>query len=243
MDPQEFENANSREQEDPNEEIEKLCLKYNVSLDIIDNSWQARTTLPHEKAGEVLERFGTISSPEEGTDVYNTYSVLAGSFIRQTGEPIPKTRMEIGNLPRPPGIRKLTFMGEFKDDDQDLQSKIFHELSHVAIFYEMVGALEKLYPNANLDDSIKFIEELVKSLRASGRPLSMLDEMKNTGGSKFYDEGELVYEDLAEALAVRFEGEESWENYKKYVKQSETGKKYFSDLEGLINTIYAGTKN
>lgn len=233
----------SREEETADETIEELCNRYNVSLQIFENNWSARTTLPVSEAQEILQLYGAVSQENDGIDIYNTYSSLAGSFIKKVYQQLPQTTVEIGDKPQPDNIKALSFLGEEMGANEALNHKIFHELAHVAIFYEMIDALEEIHPKAGLDDSVKYYEALTKTFRDSSRPLSLLKDIKTTDGPPFYSQQELFFEDLAEALATRMSGDKAWEKYTAYIADSALDENYTRDFITIVNKIFSRTKS
>ncbi len=239
MDPPELETTNQEDETSANERVERFCRKYNIRLEILKNTWVSRTILPTREAGDLLQQFGGATSGR-GVDIANTYSAIAGSFIRKVSPLLPQTTLEIGEKPPPANIRSLTFKGEFMSGGEAMTHKIFHEIGHTAIFYEMVDALETLHPRADLNETFKYYGAVLSELRKSPRPLSMLDKIPGANGGSFYTPEEMIYEDLAEALAVRFTGRKEWDEYAKYIRHGSTlAQKYFPDIEKLVNSIYA----
>lgn len=229
------ENGNNNSESLPNEErVARFFKKYNVKAKFNRNNWSQRTEFSGE-TNEVLK--GAARSDAEARELVglgnNHFEQLAGYLVDKYSLEKPVLEMHIGEAATPVEIKALTFLGEAMDDDEMVGHKINHEMGHVAIYYEMVEALKTLYLDQDITQAVGGLYLNVQRLRRSDRPLSKLEDLD------FYNEGELFYEDLAEAYAIKFGGDERWESYQRFLLSgAPQNRQAASEVIKVVNKLY-----
>lgn len=218
------------------QELQTTSQKYNVHIEEHPNQWSCKTDFPTQAMQSVLDhpaQYGSLAQKliETGT---NDFSQLVGSIIRESQPSPPPTTLQLGYEPSPADIKTLSFLGERQTEEQYFAHRAMHEVGHIVMFYEMLPVLKQSFPKKSVAESLQQLQHDTAVLRYQGTPLSQLDRVTKEDGSKFYNRDSLLYEDLAEAYAIRSTSPTRWNQLQQFCRQSPE----FHQIAAIIEIMY-----